>query len=49
MASVYLNGRRLVPGCLMIFEDEVWTIADEEEYSNPDNHLPPVDAGSESL
>lgn len=47
MASVYLNGRRLVPGCLMVFEDEVWTKEDEEAYSNPDNHLPPVEVGSD--
>lgn len=49
MASVYLNGRRLVPGCLMVYEDEVWTKEDEEAYSDPDNHLPPVDVESEPL
>ena len=49
MAYVYLNGRRLIPGGLMVYEDEVWTKEDEEEYSNPDNHLSPMEVGSESL
>lgn len=49
MAYVYLNGRRLLPGGLMVYEDEVWTKEDEEEYSNPDYHLPPMEVGSESL
>ena len=44
MSYVYLNGKRLVPGCLMVVEDsslpDGWTPEDEDAYSNPLNHLP---------
>lgn len=49
MVTVFLNGKRLAPGAYMLYEDEVWTPEDEEEYSNPDNHLPPVETVSDCL
>lgn len=40
MANIYINGRCLVEGMYMTFEDELWTEEDELAYSDPENHLP---------
>lgn len=43
MAEVYINGKRMVEGLLMTFDDDLWTPEDEEQYSDPLNHLPSDD------